>query len=199
MDYHLAGTAFCVDSDSVRVVIKTPVQQRGRTAETTITRRLWETLGTMLAASEVEVRDEPSCRGADGYLVLSADARYLDPETYLGFGTDPYSYEVSLRIGAYVDREAEMLRSIQYAARISDIYPEGDRGAPLEEEIVAQGRTLTHRLVGFWWEDNPKRGSVWVAYQPQILGVALTLLTLGVTWLTLKARREKVKIEQSER
>ena len=199
MDNHLARTALCADSDSVRAVVETPVQQRGRTAETTITRRLGETLGTMLAASEVEIRDD-SCRGADGYIVLSADVRYLDPESYIGFGTDPYTYEVSLRVGAYVNREAEMLKSVQYAARTSDIYPEGDRDAPLEEEIVAQGRTLTRRLISFWWEDNPRRGSVWVMYRPQIFGVALTLLTIGVTWLTLKARGEtRVKVGQPKR
>ena len=84
-----------------------------------------------------------------------------------------------------------MLRSLQYAARLSDIYPEGDRGAPLEEEIVAQGRTLTHRLVGFWWEDNPKRRSVWVTYRPQVFGVALTLLTLGVDLVDSESQEGK--------
>lgn len=194
-DFHLEGVALCLDPSSVQVVVEAADEARAEAAAATIYEELIAPLGTILTALEVDAEVRPSCREDAGFTLVYAYVSYLDPNTYIGFGEAPYSYTVSVQVGAYADgdylSENEVLPDLQYATSMSDIYSEEAGAPPFESHIVASGKEQVRQLAMFWWEDNAERLQGWTRYRPQLLGAALAVIMAGVVLGVSRSKRRR--------
>lgn len=166
----LGGLTFCVAPSSVQLRLEgatlPPVAAR-RVREAVI-----ENLRQTLAAREVPF--ESGCDRAQGYVLLNLYARFLDPETYLGFPAASYTYVSSAQVGAFVaDAGPETaLPEGRYAASASDIVQARSARA-LEARLLALGDAQGQALTAAWLEANrvPRRSYLLFA------AFALALLT----------------------
>ena len=83
-----------------------------------------------LSRADVRHEVENSCEGRRAAVLLSLDARYLDPETYLGFPENAHTYVVSVQVGTLADTKDEVLEPL-YGATTSDIVSINDAEAQL--------------------------------------------------------------------
>ncbi len=189
--FHLAGASFCVDPASVQVVLELPDPQPTASAQKALKRDLSKMLEATLSRSQVAYRVLDRCTDARDYTLLVADVRYLDPETYVGFGTQAYNYNLFLQIGDYDDaasvQRTQQLPTDRYNAFLSEIYVEGDEDRPFKRFVVREGSELVQRLAAYWWEDNPRR-SFRATLLPPLLGTAFALLGGVSVWWILRRR-----------
>lgn len=191
-EFHLAGARFCVDPASAQAVLDLPNPARAASSRKVLERDLLAALTAALArgGAAYEVRDR--CAGARDYALLVADVRYLDPETYVGFGDGAHNYNLFLQVGGYrgaaAVRRDRRLPDNRYNAWLSEIYAEGDAGGPFEPFVVGEAARLVGGLAAFWWEDNPRRNRRAVLLPP-LLGGALALLVGGGVGWALRRRR----------
>lgn len=199
-EFHLAGLTFCVDTDSVQVDLELPDAPRRATAQAALTRSLAEQLEAVFARTGVAAAFQASCAGSRAYTILTADVRYLDPESYVGFGNQPYNYTLFVQVGRHNGMAAlEALGHLpdnQYNAWVSEIYAEGDAGRPFEQFVPEQAAPLIGGLTSYWWEDNPIRaGGSRLA--PPLIGGVLALATAFVL-LRLLRRRARPSVKTPE-
>ena len=187
--FHLAGTNFCVDPASVQVVVNLPGPQQTASVQKALKRDFSKTLEATLSRSQVAYRVSDRCTDARDYTLLVADVRYLDPETYVGFGARAYNYNLFLQVGEYdaMSVQTQQLLTDRYNAFLSEIYAEGDQGRPLGQFVVREGSRLVQGLAAYWWEDNPRR-SLRATLLPPLLGTVLALLGGVKVWWTLRRR-----------
>jgi len=190
--FHLAGASFCVDPASVQVVLDLPGPQPTASAQKVLKRDLSKMLETALSRSQVAYRVLDRCTDARDYTLLVADVRYLDPETYVGFGTQAYNYNLFLQVGDYDNatsvQRTQQLPTDRYNAFLSEIYVEGDGGGPFEPFVVREGSELVQGLATYWWEDNPRR-SFRATVLPPLLGTVFALLSsVSVGWALRRGR-----------
>ena len=191
-EFHLAGTNFCVDPASVQVVLDLPGPQQPASTQKALKRDLSKMLEAALSSSQVSYRVLNSCADVRDYTLLVADVRYLDPETYVGFGEQAYNYNLFLQVGDYDDaasvQRTQQLPTDRYNAFLSEIYVEGDEGRPFEPFVVREGSELVQGLAAYWWEDNPRR-SFRATVLPPLLGIVLALLSgVSVRWVLRRGR-----------
>lgn len=181
----LGGVALCTDGGSVRAEVVGAGETQGA-AVARLEAQALQRLREHLTRSAVSYRHAEACRGEGGYVVLDLYARYLDPETYLGFPEDSYTYVVSTQVGRYTSPLASdtTLAEGVYVAATSDIL-QAEGAAELQAQLLsltdAQGQLLTQT----WQEANL------VPTQRLALFGALALvlaLTRGVAWWTAARR-----------
>lgn len=189
--FHLAGVRFCVDPASVQVQLELPSPARTRSAERALKAELQAALAVTLARSQVSHLLQDSCSSSRAYTRLLAEVRYLDPETYIGFGQRSYSYTLSLQVGTFAGRKSaegvEQLPTPTYSAFVSDIYPEAEE-RPFEPFVAHEGERLVQGLAAYWWEDNPQR-PLRATLLPPLLGSLLALLSGAALLWALRRRR----------
>ena len=186
---HLARQTLCVAPASVVLNFEGVDEARQAAARETLLRTLGAELRGVLAAANVGVEERASCADADAFVLLVAGVRYLDPRSYIGFGEEAYSYDLSLRVGALESgaaAETPELRDLRFAASAGDIHSEGETGEPFEGALEAQAVPLFKSLAAAWWEDNPPGG--WRRLLPPLLGVGLSVLAVA-TALAIAGRR----------
>lgn len=189
-EFHLADTRFCVDPASIQIVLDLPSLERTASAQKALKRDLSKMLEATLSRTQVSYRVLDRCTGARDYTLLVADVRYLDPKTYIGFGTQAYNYNLFLQVGSYDDTasvQPTQLLTDRYNAFSSEIYAEGSQNRPFEQFVVGEGSKLVQELAAYWWEDNPRR-SFWITLLPPLLGTVLALLIGVSVWGALRRR-----------
>lgn len=199
-EFHLADAKFCVDPASVQVVLDLPSPERTASAQKVLKRDLMKMLTATLDHSGVAYEVKERCTDARNYALLSADVRYLDPETYIGFGEGAHNYSLFLQVGGYADAPSaqllEQLPTSNYSAYLGEIYAEGDEGKPFEPLVVSEGSKLVQGLTAYWWEDNPRR-SLRAVLLPPLLGGTLALLSGVAAWWALRRRGASKKSRHS--
>ena len=100
-EFHLAGARFCVDSASAQAVLDLPSPARAASSRKVLERDLLAALTAVLARAGAAYEVRERCAGARDYALLVADVRYLDPETYVGFGDGAHNYNLFLQVGGY--------------------------------------------------------------------------------------------------
>jgi len=96
---------------------------------------------------------DTDCVASSGYVLLGLEARFLDPETYLGFPEDSYTYVTSAQVGSFIPDASidTALPERRYTASASDILQAGTANA-LETHLTALGREFGVLVV--WSEAN---------------------------------------------
>lgn len=186
--FHLAGARFCIDPASVQVTLELPNLERITSTRQLLAADLGKLLEATLKRAGVDYSVQGRCARARDYIVLAADVRYLDPETYRGFGKDAYSYTLVLQVGCYAATSAQQLPESRYTAFLSDIYAQGYNGRPFEPFVAGEGEKLVQGLTAYWWEDNPPR-TLGATLLPPLLGTVLALLCSMVVWWVLRRNR----------
>ncbi len=191
---HLAGQTLCLAPTSVIFDFEEMDAARQAAARDGLVQTLRADLTNVLATANVNLEEQTSCADDDAFVLLTVGVRYLDPRTYIGFGGDAYSYDLSLQVGA-LDEDAlaagpgDMpvpLQNLRFAASAGDIHSEGETGAPFEEAVEAQAAPLIGTLAAAWWEDNPP--GAWRRLLPPLLGVTLGALTVAAVLAVAKRR-----------
>lgn len=190
-EFHLAGMTLCVDPESVQARLDIPNQSRAGTAHTELTRALTERLEYIFSHTGTDADFLPSCTGSETYTLLTAEVRYMDPEIYVRYGRQPYSYTLSIQVGRHSSpeelRALGMLPDNQYFAHTSDTFPEGDSELTFEQFVPWQAPPLIGQLASHWLEDNPVR-SRWAWLTPAFAGGVLALSTGRFLFLLLTKR-----------
>ena len=191
---HLAGQTLCLAPTSVIFDFEEMDAARQAAARNELVRELRTDLTNVLAAANVNLEEQTSCAADDAFVLLTVGVRYLDPRTYIGFGEDAYSYDLSLQVGA-LDEDAlaagsgdapVTLQNLRFAASAGDIHSEGETGAPFEEAVEAQAAPLIGTLAAAWWEDNPP--GRWRRFLPPLLGVSSSALVVATVLAVAKRR-----------
>ena len=190
---HLAGQTLCLAPTSVALDFEEMDAARQAAARNGLLQTLRTDLTRVLSTANVNLEERASCADADAFVLLTVWVRYLDPRTYIGFGEDAYSYDLSLQVGTLEDvlgAESEStpvtLQDLRFAASAGDIHSEGETGAPFEEALEAQAAPLIGTLAAAWWEDNPP--GRWRRFLPPLLGVTLGALTVAAVLAVAKRR-----------
>ena len=114
-----------------------------------------------------------SCAGARAAVSLSVEARYLDPETYIGFPENAYTYVVTAQVGTLTDAAAEAgVQQPLYSATTSDIVSLRGDAAPL----LSVANAVLADLAQAWREDN----AVPLAHLLLLAGLGLVLAGVRV-------------------
>ena len=191
---HLAGQTLCLAPISVALDFEEIDAARQAAARNGLLQTLRTDLTNVLYAANVDLEEQTSCADAASFVLLTVWVRYLDPRTYIGFGEDAYSYDLSLQVGA-LEKDAlaagaedtpVTLQDLRFAASAGDIHSEGETGAPFEEALEAQAAPLIGTLAAAWWEDNPP--GRWRRFLPPLLGVTLGALTVAAVLAVAKRR-----------
>ncbi len=112
---------------------------------------------------------QASCAGQPAAVLLNLDARYLDPETYLGFPANAYTYAVNVQVGTFAGNENEALEEPRYATTTSDIVSLTDA----EAQLLALVEPSLNELAQVW-----RQGNV-VSFAQHLTFVGLALLLVG--------------------
>ena len=146
----LGGLTLCLDRASVRLELEAttlpgPLTSRG-VADT------FHHATTTLTEQGVPLQTD--CEQADGYVLLELYARFLDPETYLGFPADSHTYVVTAQVGKKPAGAAEtVLPNGRYAASASDII-QAATPESLAEQLVSLGGAQVQVLAATWRAAN---------------------------------------------
>lgn len=143
----LGGVRLCAGAESVQLRLEgVPLgdDARARVREAVLGR-----LTRALTAAEVPHGD--ACAGSNGFVLIALDLRYLDPETYLGFPENSYTYVSTAQVGAAPSGAAP--REDRYSASASDII-QAEGPAEVEAQLLALGEAQISALVGTWLEAN---------------------------------------------
>ena len=191
---HLAGQTLCLAPTSVIFDFEEMDAARQAAARNELVRELRADLTNVLATANVNLEEQTSCAADDAFVLLTVGVRYLDPRTYIGFGEDAYSYDLSLQVGALEDALAAgsestpvTLQNLRFAASAGDIHSEGEIGAPFEEAVETQAAPLIGALAAAWWEDNSP--GAWRKFLPPLLSVGLSVLIAAVIFAVARSRR----------
>lgn len=180
-EFHLAGLRFCVDPNSVQVRLEMPNGERAVAGQRSLRQALRADLRNVLGATGVRADFAESCADSPTYTILTVEARYLDPESYVGFEPRSYAYVVYMQVGRHDGLasllENQLLPDNRYNAYTSEIYAEPEGGEMVEAFMVEPAETLVWKLAGFWWEDNPLPSHL-ARFGPPAVGGLLALLTV---------------------
>ena len=112
---------------------------------------------------------QASCAGRRTTVLLSLDARYLDPATYLGFPENAYTYVVSVQVGTLTDAGNEVLEPL-YGVTTSDIVSVND----IEAQLLSAIAPSLNELAQAWQQSN-------LVFPVQYLAfTSLALLLVGI-------------------
>ena len=174
----LSGTTLCLDPLSVQVEVTGP---RGEEQTAPLTGELRRRLEVALTRAEVRVEVRPSCFGQPATLLLNLDARYLEPETYVGFPENAHTYAVTAQVGKLAETDTLALEALLYSATTSDI-------VSVEEnrELLEVASPTLSELAQAWRRDNIISTGDYLMFA----GLALLLVGARVLALTFKLRRK---------
>ena len=148
----LGGVHFCTDAASVQVTVQGEGEARRERLERRMSTEFLAGLREQPTASGGPHRSDAEAPCTDGYVVLGVYARYLDPETYLGFPDASYTYVTTTQVGAYaatLTPETSLPESV-YTASASDIV-QAPTDEALRRELSAlaslQGEALSQTWV----------------------------------------------------
>lgn len=146
----LAGVRPCVQTSSVQLGLEAvPV---GADAEG-IKQEVYSYLTRSLQRARVPFDD--LCPGNPHFVLVSIYARFLDPETYLGFPPSSYTYLISGQLGMFSPQPTPetVLTPSLYATSVSEIFQaEGARA--LEQRLVLLGRAQVDDFLRHYHEAN---------------------------------------------
>lgn len=153
----LGGVRLCTAPTSVQVSLEgAPWADKSGSseAEERIRTALLSSLTRSLTAAGIP--HTTTCAGSSG-VVIALDLRYLDPETYLGFPENAYTYVSAAQVGTLgrgADLTSELtLSESRYSASASDII-QAAGAAELEAQALALGEAQVTALAGAWLEAN---------------------------------------------
>lgn len=165
----LGGVRLCADAGSVHLRLEgVPLRDnaRARVREAVLGR-----LTRTLEAAEIPAGD--ACTGSNGFVLIALDLRYLDPETYLGFPENSYTYVSAAQVGAAPSGAETALREGRYSASASDII-QAEGSAEVEAQLLALGEAQIDALVQAWLEANRVAARSYLLFAG--LGTALAAL-----------------------
>lgn len=96
----LGGVTLCVAPSSVQLTLEPPSRIVKPQIVERVREEIFETLRRTLEAPVVPFATD--CERAQGFVLLTLYARFLDPKTYVGFQPDSYTYVSSAQVGAFV-------------------------------------------------------------------------------------------------
>lgn len=179
----LGGVGFCVEPSSVQVRLVTaqPAAVVERVREEVLTR-----LQMKLEAENIPY--DTDCATASGYVLLGLEARFLDPETYVGFPEASYTYVTTAQVGSFVTNADPdtALSERRYTGSASDIFQARTPEA-LETRLVALGQAQVGMLVQAWLEANAVTSGSYLRFAA--LGLALAALrAVSVSFRAVRGR-----------
>ena len=123
-------------------------------------------------------------------LLLNLDARYLEPETYVGFPENAHTYVVSAQVGRLAATDDLVLTELLYGTSTSDI-------VSIEEnrELLEVATPTLSELAQAWRQDN----IISTRYYFMFAGLALLLVGARVLALIFKLRRKTVARPRPDR
>lgn len=146
----LRGAVLCVDPSSAAVkFVGVPAARQRQAAR--LRPALHAALLGALRAGRVRHEVRASCGQHRGVTRLQVEVRYLDPETYVGFGDPAYSYVMGLRVGLTGVGAA----SPSFSSSWNDIHSEARTGRTFEAALGTLGRVQAQDLVRAWRQVNP--------------------------------------------
>lgn len=186
----LGGVRLCVAPPSIQVSLEgVPWADEAGSGEidsaeteARIRTAVLSSLTRSLTAAEIPYTT--TCTGSGGVVVITLDLRYLDPETYLGFPENAYTYVSAAQVGT-LERGAGVtseptLSEGRYSASASDIIQAAGE-TELEAQALALGEAQVTALVRAWLEANRIAARSYLLFAG--LGGALLALRVLVTVL----------------
>lgn len=145
IETRLAGTTLCIGARSVSAVVSGP---EGEVQTAPLVRELLERLEATLEQAGVRYEVLESC--VTPTVLLSVEARYLDPESYVGFPDNAYTYVVTAQVGTLAGALSEEVEGTRYGATTSDIVSVSDRDA----QLLGVAHPIMTDLAQAWRQDN---------------------------------------------
>ncbi len=133
-------------------------------------RELREQLRATLGRAEVRYEMLESCIG-QATVLLSVEARYLEPKTYVGFPDNAYTYVVTAQVGTLTGASGEEVEDTLYGRATSDIVSVSDRDA----QLLGIANPVMNELAQAWRQDN-------------VVPLAQSLIFAGLALLLAAAR-----------
>lgn len=164
----LEGVTLCANPSSVQLRLEAaPLPPE---ANQRVRKVVFENLRGTLESCGVLFKTD--CTGAQGYVLLNVYARFLDPETYLGFPAASYTYVTSAQVGAFVAAPGPetALPGGRYHRSASGIV-QAPTAADLEARLVSLGDAQAEELARTYLEANPVALSRYLLFTG--LGLAL--------------------------
>ena len=167
IETRLEGTTLCIGPRSVSAAISGP---EGEVQTAPLVRELLEQLEVTLKQTDVRYEVLESCVGS-AIVLLSVEARYLEPETYVGFPDNAYTYVVTAQVGTLTGASGEEVEDTLYGRATSDIVSVSDRDA----QLLGIANPVMNELAQAWRQDN-------------VVPLAQSLIFTGLALLLVAAR-----------
>lgn len=167
----LGGVILCLEPSSVQ--LETEGIALSPAAAQRVRREIAEDLQRRLEAQNVP--HTADCTSSNSYVLLSLYVRFLDPQTYVGFPKNSYTYVTTAQVGGFTaDTTAEtVLPESVYSASGSDIF-QAATTERLEQHLIKLGETQAEGLVKTWLEANAVTLSSYLLFTA--LGLSFALL-----------------------
>lgn len=186
----LSGVSLCVDARAAQVTLEELPAARAAGVQARLASGLRQSLLNALKDTQIPYDAPPSCQGRSGMTQIRAEVRYLDPQTYQGFGDPAYSYAVMVRVSGPPDPpQAQPKRG--FSAGYSEIHSESRTGRPFEAVVGQWAGELSSDLAQVWQRGHPTLMGRVVQAWPVGLTAGIALLTawIGYGWKRRRAGR----------
>jgi len=167
----LGGVTLCAESSSVQ--LETEGVALSRKASRSVRQTIFSALQRQLETQNIPYTSD--CNTAKNYTLISLYVRFLDPQTYVGFPKNSYTYVTTAQVGSFVgNADAEtVLPERVYSASASDIF-QAETPEKLEQRLVSLGETEGAALTQTWVEANAVRPGSYLLFAA--LGLSFALL-----------------------
>lgn len=168
----LGGVTLCLEPSSVQL------ETEGVQVAERMGKEIFGVLQRRLEAHTIPYGSDCANESRAGrYMLFGFYVRFLDPQTYVGFPGNSYTYVTTAQVGSFVtnvDAQTVLPESV-YSASSSDIF-QASTPEQLEQRLVRLGETEAEMLVQTWFEANTVT-----------LGSYLLFAALGLSFVALRS------------
>jgi hypothetical protein len=191
----LEGSVLCLDAASVRSAVEREGEAQDEVLERRLEARLLAEMQAVFGSLDLAFETHSSCRGDPAYTRLQVLARYLDPEAYLNFPEESYSYLTILQVGPFEEIAGLGLEEAAPGALHvlfgSALHSEAETAVSIGDQLVSAGEEQIRALARAWWDDNAERyaRASGRSLAPLFGSGLATVLALALAWRILSRCR----------
>ena len=180
----LGGIAICVDADSVTARVDGPLGRDPGSAEV-LTNRIRTALEAETKRVARAFYSSESCPPEAQQLRLEASARYLNPENYIGFPDNSYSFRAYIHVGdlQMITSPATADTDLPFVWTTGGVHSESVAESPVIEHVSLASAAGLERLSQEWVEQNPEPGlRYWLVALTALAAVTILVSVAAANW-----------------